>query len=143
MKTAKVIAYITVACIFAVIISVSLLDKDLIIAGHAEDLIGSIMKQDLVEITKEGNCSSKGRWERIQKNLKYIKIGMKKLEVIKLLGYPDGIEFSPASAMQFSIDGGVYNSQQRTESIHIILNKKQKVIEVQRNFFVYGPQPIC
>ncbi|MGA1826402.1 MAG: hypothetical protein ACMUIP_17240 [bacterium] len=101
----------------------------------------NIKEQDSYKNIQEGDIFSKERWERIQKNLIYIKIGMKKYKVIEIIGFPDGIEYTPPNIMQYSVAYGIIGEKRPSASIHIILDENQKVAEMKSNAFIYGPPP--
>ena len=145
MKTAKVIAYASVVCVFTVIVSVAYCDEYLNKTRQDNKKFDITIVQDVAETDKEGDTSSNERWEHIQKQLRYVKIGMKKTEVIELLGYPDGIEYTPSNIMQYSADDNILGNRHLSVPIHIniVLDDDNKVIEIRKNAFLYGPQPDC
>ena len=98
-----------------------------------------IQPNTIMDGIKEGNIYSIQRWRRIQGNLKDIRIGMKRHEVIKIIGNPDGIAFSPENVMQYSVAHGVVDGDCLTTPIHIILDENQSVIEVKRVASILGP----
>ncbi|MBI5843116.1 MAG: hypothetical protein HZB23_00430 [Deltaproteobacteria bacterium] len=145
MKTAKTIVYLTVVSIFAVIVSVAYCDEYSNKTRQDDKKFGLTIEQDVVETDKEGDTSSNERWEHIQNQLRYVKIGMKKTEVIELLGYPDGIEYTPSNIMQYSADDNILGNRHLSVPMHIniVLDDDNKVIEIRKNAFLYGPQPDC
>jgi hypothetical protein len=93
------------------------------------------------EESLEGDIFSKDRWKNIKSNISNIKIGMKKQQIIKILGNPDGVNFTPKNVMQYSTAYGVVDKDIPSESIHILLDDNNQVIEVRQNAFIYGPLP--
>lgn len=122
-----------------IIIAIVFYCFDFNISNQIHNIDNDIAKQYQIKGSMEGNALSKDRWNYIQKHIKYIKVGMKKLEIIELLGYPNAIEFSPPDIMEYSYYDPVYDEVQRFPAIHIFLDSNQKVIEIKKDNFVYGP----
>lgn len=111
--------------------------------NNTDVFIPKDVPQGYYEKYKNNKLEMKKRWELVQDNLRFVKVGMKREEVVKFLGEPDNDAFIPANVMQFSVDSNVVEDDEHVSSVHIILDVDQKVIEIQNNKYVYGPPSNC
>jgi hypothetical protein len=91
-------------------------------------------------MSEEGDIYSRERWVNIKKNINGIKRGMAKRDIIEILGFPDGLKWTPSNIIQYSVAYGVMGDGKSNESIHIVL-ELNKVVEIREGAFVYGPPP--
>ena len=81
------------------------------------------------------------RWTHIIKNINKLKEGMKKTEVILILGKPDQNEFVPENTLQYSVYFDNRPEGDCEKYIQIRLNDSGRVIKIERTDGIYGPPP--
>lgn len=105
-------------------------------------LKSKVIHNEKTDVYKEGSIFSIKRWEHVQEKITLIKKGMDREDVLKILGKPDGIDYTPSNMIQYSLSYETEGEGWQTISIHILFDNDYRVREIQNNEFVFGPSTL-